>query len=162
MKLGFIESIIICFVIGWVNSYLYRKYLRKKNKDWITFLACIFLTIIWMIDILIYFDIINIEFLNGLPWVNLPSSNQGKYYLWNSFLLFGVDFGIIPQSGMGLVSAFLFMTYLPWYYMGSKIGKIIHGYRIYQGGYYMIFRPVKKYIKDREKRLKKIDDNIKP
>jgi hypothetical protein len=160
--LGFIESLIICFIIGWINSYLYRKYLRKKNKDWIVFLACIFLSIIWTIDILIYLDIINVTFLNGLLWVKLPSSRPGVYYLWNSLLLFGIDYGIMPQSGMELVSVFIFISYLPWYYMGSKIGKIIHGYRIYQGGYYMIFRPVEKYIKDREKRLKKLESDVKP
>ena len=162
MILGFIESLFICFIIGWVNSYLYRKYLRRKNKDWIVFLACIFLTIIWTIDILIYFDIINIEFLNGSSWINLPSSNPGKYYLWNSFLLFGINFGITLQPGMEIISIFLFMSYLSWYYIGSKIGKIVHGYRSYQGGYYLIFRPIKKYISDREKRLKKFDDDIKP
>jgi len=160
--LGFVESMIICFVMGWVNSYLYRKHLRKRNKDWIVFLACIFLTIIWVTEILIYLDIIYTGFLNGLVWVNIPSNESGKYYLWNSFLLFGIDYGIMPQSGMELISVFLFISYLPWYFMGSKIGKIFHGYRIYQGGYYMIFRSVKKYIKDREKRLKKFDKNIKP
>ena len=160
--MGYIESLTISFIIGWVNSYLYRKYLRKRNKDWIVFLALIYLSLIWCIEILIYIDFINIRFLNGLPWVNLPSINPGKYYLWNSFLLFGLDYGIISQPGMDIISVFLFISYLFWYYFGSKVGKVFHGYQTYQGGYYLIIRPIKKYLKDREKRLKQLDKEIKP
>ena len=160
--MGFIESLLLSFVIGWINSYLYRKYLRKRNKDWIVFFAVIYLTIIWTIEISIYFDIIDIQFLNLLPWVDLPSENQGKYFLWNSFLIFGIDLKISHQPGMGIISAFLFASYLFWYYLGSKIGKIFHGYYPYQGGYYMIFRPVKKYIKDQKKRVKQLETELKP
>jgi len=162
MIMGYVESLIISFVIGWLNSYLYRKYLRRRNKDWIIFLAVIYLSLIWVIEILIFFDFINIRFLNALPWIDIPSSEPGKYFLWNSFLLFGVDYGIIFQPGMEIISLFLSTSYLFWYYFGSKIGKLFNGYRSYQGGYYLIFRPVKKYIKDREKRLKELDKNLKP
>jgi len=162
MKMGYIESLIISFAIGWFNSYLYRKYLRRQNKDWIIFLAIIYLSLIWIIEILISIDIINIRFLNVLPWIDLPSNEPGKYFLWNSFLFFGVDYGIISQPGMTIISVFLSTSYLFWYYFGSKIGKVFHGYRSYQGGYYLIFRPVKKYIKDREKRLRKLEEDITP
>ena len=162
MILGYAESLILSFIVGWFNSYLYRKYLRKRNKDWIVFLACISLVIIWAIDILIYFDLIDIQFLNLLPWVEIVSNYPGRYYLWNSFLLFGIDFKISYQPGMEIISAFLFASYLSWYYLGSKIGKVIQGYYPYQGGYYMIFRPVKKYIKDRKNRLKRLENDVKP
>ncbi|NHJ25466.1 MAG: hypothetical protein EAX89_12865 [Candidatus Lokiarchaeota archaeon] len=160
--MGYIESLIISFSIGWVNSYLYRKYLRRRNKDWIVFLAFFYLVSIWGIEILIYNDFFNIKFLNGLPWIDLPSSEPGKYYLWNSFILFGLDYNIIPQPGMESISVFLSISYLFWYYFGSKIGKVLHGYKTYQGGLYLIIRPVKKYIKDREKRFKEFSKNIKP
>jgi hypothetical protein len=162
MKMGYIESLIISFFIGWFNSYLYRKHLRKRNKDWIIFLAIIYLSFIWTVEILISIDLINVRFLNALPWINLPLNDPGKYFLWNSFLIFGVDYGIISQPGMNIISLFLSASYLFWYYFGSKIGKIFHGYQSYQGGYYLIFRPVKKYIKDREKRLRQLDKDIKP
>ncbi|MFW9828520.1 MAG: hypothetical protein ACFFEY_13095 [Candidatus Thorarchaeota archaeon] len=149
--MGFIESLILSFVVGWINSYLYRKYLRNRNKDWIVFLALIFLFLLWVIDILIYFDIINVFWLNILPWVNLPAINTGKYFLWNSFIIFGIDLNITPQIGMEIIASFLFVSYLFWYYLGSKIGKVLHGYRIYQQGHYLIFRPVKKFIRDRKK-----------
>ncbi|MHA1498988.1 MAG: hypothetical protein ACTSRT_15770 [Promethearchaeota archaeon] len=105
--MGYIESLIISFGIGWFNSYLYRKYLRRRNKDWIIFLAMIYLSLIWVIEILIYIDLINIRFLNVLPWIDLPSNEPGKYFLWNSFLFFGVDYGIISQPGMNIISVFL-------------------------------------------------------
>lgn len=151
--MGFIEGLILSFVAGWVNSYLYRKYLRKRNKDWIVFLAVIFLSALWTVDILIYFEIVDMRWLNFLPWVDIPSVDKGKYFLWNSFIVFGIDFKITQQPGMEIIASFLFISYLFWYYFGSKFGKVIHGYKPYQQGHYLIFRPVKKFIKDREKRL---------
>lgn len=152
--MGFIEGLILCFGVGWINSYLYRKYLRKRNKDWIVFLAIIFLSLLWVIDILIYFEIIDMTWLNFLPWVNIPSINQGKYFLWNSFIVFGIDLKIIHQEGMEIIVSFLLISYLFWYYFGSKLGKVVHGYKTYQQGHYLIFRPVKKFIKERKKRIK--------
>ncbi len=151
--MGFIEGLILSFVAGWVNSYLYRKYLRKRNKDWIVFLAVIFLSALWTVDILIYFEIVDMRWLNFLPWVDIPSVDKGKYFLWNSFIVFSIDFKITQQPGMEIIASFLFISYLFWYYFGSKLGKVIHGYKPYQQGHYLIFRPVKKFIKDREKRL---------
>ncbi len=151
--MGFLEGLILSFAAGWINSYLYRKYLRKRNKDWIVFLAVIFLSTLWTVDILIYFEIIDMRWLNFLPWVNIPSIDKGKYFLWNSFIVIGIDFKITQQSGMEIIASFLLISYLFWYYFGSKLGKVIHGYKPYQQGHYLIFRPVKKFIKDREKAL---------
>ncbi|NVM35493.1 MAG: hypothetical protein HWN81_07845 [Candidatus Lokiarchaeota archaeon] len=151
--MGFVEGLILSFAAGWINSYLYRKYLRKRNKDWIVFLAVIFLSVLWIIDSLIFFDKINMTWLNFLPWVSIPSIDPGKYFLWNSFIVFGIDFQINHQLGMEVIACFLLFSYLFWYYFGSKLGKVIHGYRTYQQGHYLIFRPVKKFIKDREKNL---------
>jgi hypothetical protein len=151
--MGFVEGLILSFVVGWLNSYIYRKYLRERNKDWIVFLAVLFLSVLWVIDILIYIEIIDMTWLNFLPWVNIPPTNQGKYFLWNSFIVFGIDLHIIHQVGMELITSFLLISYLFWYYFGSKFGKVIHGYKTYQQGHYLIFRPVKKFIKEREKRI---------
>ncbi|MFX1329257.1 MAG: hypothetical protein ACFE91_14100 [Promethearchaeota archaeon] len=151
--MGFVEGLILSFIAGWINSYLYRKYLRKKNKDWIVFLAVIFLSSLWTIDILIYFEIFDMRWLSFLPWVNIPSINPGKYFLWNSFIVFGLNLNITNQPGMEIIACFLMISYLFWYYLGSKLGKLFHGYRTYQQGYYLLFRPVKKFLKDRKKRL---------
>jgi hypothetical protein len=154
--MGFIESLIISFAVGWINSYLYRKYLRKRNKDYIVFIGLLFLSLIWIVDSFIYFNIIDMTWLNFLPWVNITAIDSGKYFLWNSFLVFGLDLGIVPQLGMDVIAIFIFVSYLFWYYFGSKVGKVFNGYRTYQGGYYLLFRPVKKYITDREKRRKSL------
>jgi len=151
--MGFAEGLILSFVAGWINSYLYRKYLRKRNKDWIVFLAIIFLSVLWTIDLFIYVEIIDMTWLNFLPWINIPAINSGKYFLWNSFLILGIDFKISQQFGMEIIAFFLLISYLFWYYFGSKLGKILHGYRTYQQGHYLIFRPVKKFIKDHKKKL---------
>ncbi len=153
--MGFLTSLILMFWVGWVNSYLYRKFLRKRNKDWIVFLAVISILGFWIFDSLIYFEIIDMTWLNFLPWVDIPMVDKGKYFMWNSFIVLGLDFGITHQPGMEIIAFFLLISYLFWYYFGSKLGKIFHGYRTYQQGHYMIIRPVKKYIKDREKRNRK-------
>ncbi len=151
--MGFIEGLILSFVAGWLNSYLYRKYLRRRNKDWIVFLAIIFLSALWTIEILIYFEILDMRWLNFLPWVNIPLIDKGSYFLWNSFIVFGLDYRITQQPGMEIIACFLLISYLFWYYFGSKLGKVFHGYRPYQQGHYLIFRPMKKIIKDRKKEL---------
>ena len=92
------------------------------------------------------------SWLNFLPWVNIPSIEKGKYFLWNSFIVFGLDLKVTHQPGMEIIAIFLLISYLFWYYFGSKLGKVFHGYRTYQQGHYLIYRPVKKFIKDREKR----------
>ncbi|MFX1454666.1 MAG: hypothetical protein ACFFDB_04765 [Promethearchaeota archaeon] len=149
--MGFIESLILSFAVGWFNSYLYRKYLRERNKDWIVFLAILFLSTLWLIEILIYFELLDMRWLNFLPWVNIPLDNKGKYFLWNSFIVFGLDYKIVQQPGMEIIASFLLISYLFWYYFGSKLGKVFNGYRSYQQGHYLIFKPVKKFIKEREK-----------
>ena len=151
--MGFIEGLILSFFAGWLNSYLYRKYLRRRNKDWIVFLAVIFLSALWTIEILIYFEIFDMRWLNFLPWVNIPLIDKGKYFLWNSFIVFGLDFAITQQPGMEIIASFLLISYLFWYYFGSKLGKVFHGYRPYQQGHFIIFKPMKKFIKDRKKEL---------
>ena len=151
--MGFIEGLILSFFAGWLNSYLYRKYLRRRNKDWIVFLAVIFLSALWTIEILIYFEILDMRWLNFLPWVNIPLIDKGKYFLWNSFIVFGLDFAITQQPGMEIIASFLLISYLFWYYFGSKLGKVFHGYRPYQQGHFIIFKPMKKFIKDRKKEL---------
>jgi hypothetical protein len=150
--MSFIEALILSFICGWFNSYIYRKYLRKRNKDWIVFLGVIFIFVLLLINILIYYDIIDITLLNVIPWVNIPLFNSGKYFMWNPFIIFGIDFGIVPQSGMDTFSLFFYASYIFWYYVGSKLGKVVHGYRSYQQGFYFIFRPVKRFIKDRKDR----------
>jgi len=151
--MGFIEGLILSFFAGWLNSYLYRKYLRRRNKDWIVFLAVIFLSALWTIEILIYFEILDMRWLNFLPWVNIPLIDKGKYFLWNSFIVFGLDFAITQQPGMEIIASFLLISYLFWYYFGSKLGKVFHGYRPYQQGLFLLFKPMKKFIKDRKKEL---------
>jgi len=78
--------------------------------------------------------------------------DKKKYFMWNSFIVLGLDFGITHQASMEIIAFFLFLSYLFWYFFGSKLGKVFHDYRTYQQGNYMIIRPVKRYIKNREKR----------
>lgn len=137
--------------LGLFNSYLYRKYLRRRNPDWIVFLAEISIGVVLVLDCLIYFNIINMTWLEILPWIDMPSAEPGKYFMWNSFLVIGLAPNITPQPGMEIIGLFLMISYVGWYYFASKLGKILFGYREYQQGLMWVFKPVKKIQKEREK-----------
>lgn len=133
--MGFIESIIVLFALGWISSFLYKKYLRKKNKDWLFFLTVIIILSFWTLELLIYLEKISMAWLNFLPWVNITNTAQsGSYFLWNSFLIFGIDFGINLVPGMVSVAIIIFLSYPLWYHLGVKFGRILHGYYAHEEG----------------------------
>ena len=133
--MGFIEAVILLFLLGWISSYLYRKYLRKRNKDWLVFLTVIIIPSFWIVELLVYFNIISILWLNNIPWINIPINSQsGSYFMWNSFILFGIDFQINPVPNMFSVALIIFISYILWFYAGLKIGRIIHGYYTHEEG----------------------------
>ena len=154
--MGFLTSLVLMFALGWINSYLYRKYLRKRNPDWLIFLAFISILGLLTIDILIYIDKIDMTWMNVIPWVT--TIEDGKDFMWNSFVIFGFDFEITHQPGMKKIAIFLLISYPIWYYFGSKVGKLIHGSRTYQQGLFWLFRPTKKVIKERESKNEKQKD----
>ena len=148
--MGFISSMILLFLLGWISSYLYRKYLRKRNKDWLFFLGAIILLSFWFVDILIYVGIIDMLWLNSIPWINIPLSvPSGQYYLWNSFLIFGIDFNLTPIPEMMSIAIILLISYPLWFKAGLKVGRILHGYYTHEEGILWLLKSPKK---DNEKR----------
>lgn len=133
--MGFIDSIILLILLGWVSSYLYRRYLRKRNKDWLFFLGTIILMSFWLIDILLYIGVLDVRWLNIIPWINIPVSVvSGQYYLWNSFLIFGLDFHLTPTPEMLSIAIILLLSYPFWLKAGIKVGRILHGYYGHEEG----------------------------
>ncbi|MHA1292801.1 MAG: hypothetical protein ACTSQJ_09065 [Promethearchaeota archaeon] len=144
--MGFVESIILLFMLGWLSSYLYKKYLRKKNKDWLAFLSIIILISFWIIDITIYFGIFKIIWINNIPWVKIPDNDlSGSYFMWNSFILFGIDFKISPEPGMISIAILIFISYPLWFNLGVKLGRILHGYYEHEEGILWILKSGKKH-----------------
>ncbi|HUY00193.1 MAG TPA: hypothetical protein VMV49_11600 [Candidatus Deferrimicrobium sp.] len=143
--MGFIDSIILLILFGWLSSLLYRKYLRKRNKDWLVFLGILILLGFWIVEILLYVGIIDMYWLNSIPWINIPMGiPSGQYYLWNSFLIFGINFGIMPTPELASIAIVLFLSYPLWYRIGIKIGRILHGYYTHEEGILWLLRSPEK------------------
>ena len=97
--MSFIDGMVLCFIGGFLNSYLYRKYLRKRNRGWILWFAMIFLIAIITYDCLIFFNVIDIRTL--FPFLNIPLGvDAGRYYSFNPLilLLFNFNSGIIDPK----------------------------------------------------------------
>ena len=84
--MGFIGGMIICFIGGWMNSFLYSYHFRKKHRGFLFWFAVLFLVGIITLDYLIYINIIDARQFNLMPWINvpkdIPDSEVGKYWMF--------------------------------------------------------------------------------
>ncbi|MHA1437290.1 MAG: hypothetical protein ACTSPD_06905 [Promethearchaeota archaeon] len=158
--MSFVEGMILCFIGGWINSYLYSNYLRKKNKGWLFWFAFIFIGCVLGFDILVYLNIIDIRLLLWAPWIEIPSGvNAGKYYMWNPGLLIGIQFKseILPGTGIiwEIFAVFLFVSYIWWFTIGQNMGRIMYGRLQYEKGAWYLLRTTKMMKKSKDKLEKK-------
>ena len=108
--MGFVSACLVLILLGWLSSYLYRRFLRKRNKDWIFFLRIIIILGFWIVDAAIYLEIFNLSWINSIPWINIPFYlPPGRYFLWNSFLSFGIDFYINPAPEMFIIAGLIML-----------------------------------------------------
>ena len=142
----FITTYIILITLGTVSHIFYHKYGLPKGKTaWISYYSILAVGIFLLLDVLIYMGILDFIFpiLNNLPWVSI---DNGKDFLWNSFHLIGIDFGIdytIP--GMNSLAIILFLSYVPWYVYGKFNSKMLFGgNKTYEEGYWWAIGPTKK------------------
>ncbi|MHA1730911.1 MAG: hypothetical protein ACTSU5_03165 [Promethearchaeota archaeon] len=140
--MGFVTQCILMFLLGTFNAWLYSRKLRARNKDWSAFLWLISNIGMWTWGILLYLDVIPIaNLVNWIPWVNVA---DGKDWMWNSFQLVGVDFGIVHQTGMDSLAVIIFLSYPCWYLFGGDGGRMLFGKRTYEEGYWWAIAPLKK------------------
>ncbi len=159
--MGFISASLILILLGWLSAYLYRRYLRKRNKDWIFFLRFIFIFSFWILGGAIYLGFLDLSWMNDIPWVNIPFYfPAGRYYLWNSFLLIGIDFHITPAPELLPIAAILLLAYPLWYELGLKLGRMLHGYYTHEEGILWLLKPISKVVKDREKASKQKEEGV--
>jgi hypothetical protein len=154
--MGFFAAFILIAVLGIYSHYFYHKFgLPKHHLAWIFYYSVIIVGGLMLMGILFYvgvFDNNLISVFNQIPWVDIEN---GKDYMWNSFQLLGIDWGIdYSGTGLGAMAFLLFLSYPSWYMAFKLISKYIFGgNKVYQEGLWYVFAPTKKPKKE-EKRAK--------
>jgi hypothetical protein len=130
------------FFCGFFGAKLYSQKLRKKDHAWSSYLWVICNIGMWLWGILMYLNIIPIAALvNWLPWVHVLN---GQDWMWNSFQLLGVHFGIQHTPGMNSLAVVFFLSYPMWYLFGMDGGRMLYGRKTYEEGYWWALAPLKK------------------
>jgi hypothetical protein len=143
--MGFISTIVYMFIAGLIVHYLYKKHLRKKNKDALVLLGMIVIFGTWIVQALIYYDLFPLPGLLSqvLPWIPAQS---GRTWLWNSWQFWqftSATPGFIMPAGDGQFAIALALSYLFWFYLGTRVGKLIVGTKSHEQGLGWMFGPDK-------------------
>jgi hypothetical protein len=140
--MGFATQCITLFFCGFFGALIYARKLRKKTHAWSGYLWMICNFGMWIWGILLYLNLIPIgTFVNWIPWVEVA---DGREWMWNSFQLLGVDFGLIYTPGLDHIAVILFLSYPMWYLMGADGGRMFWGRRTYEEGYWWGLAPLRK------------------
>ncbi len=162
--MGFIEGMIICFIGGWVNSFLYSYHFRKKHRGFLFWFAVLYIGGFIVLDYLIYTNFIDVQGISNLiPWINIPtniaSTEIGQYWMFTPGLMFGfpIDLQITSFIGPGwhIFALFLFLSYIWWFTIGQNLGRFMFGRRSYEKGAWYLFRSTKAFKRSIERLQKK-------
>ncbi|MHA1392593.1 MAG: hypothetical protein ACTSRZ_03755 [Promethearchaeota archaeon] len=142
--MGFVTTIIIIFFLGYSCHY-FVKPLRPKHKGAVAWWSALSTIIPLIVDILIYngcFDGIFAWLSSNISWYNVIN---GKDYMFNTILGF-IRFGNIPTNAPGLdgIAILIFISYFPWYSFAKDGGKMMYGWRSFEGGFWWALKPIKK------------------
>ncbi|MHA1283590.1 MAG: hypothetical protein ACTSQP_13910 [Promethearchaeota archaeon] len=147
--MGFITSLLIIAVCGFFSYLLYHKFgLSKGHNAWIAWYAIIIVGGLMILDVLIYFGFLDFIFsyLNILPWVNI---DNGQDFMWNSFILLGIDWGInYKDPSLIPIAIFLWVSYPMWFKWFSNGSRMLFGSKAYQRGIWYLLEPTRKPKKE--------------
>ncbi len=143
--MGFFTTFIIITILAYFSHRWYHKYgLKKGHTAWIAYYSILVCGGLLLLDILIYLGVFDFVFplLNNLPWVNI---DNGKDFMWNSFQLLGIDFGInYNDPGLTSIAVLLFISYPSWYIISKFQSRMIWGgHKKYEEGLWWAIGPTK-------------------
>ena len=167
--MGFAEGLLICFIGGFLNSYLYSYHLRKKNRGWIFWFALIWLGFIITLDFLIYIDVISAYWFEALPWIDIPDriapSVVGRYWMFTPGLMFGIPLELPVNNYFGfawhVLACLFFVSYIFWFTIGQNLGRFMFGRLEYEKGAWYLLRStkmIKKSLEELERRKQEPKD----
>lgn len=158
--MSFIEGMTLCFIGGWLNSFLYSKSLRKRNKGWLFWFALIWVGGLITFDFLIYIDIIDVRLFEFLPWIDIPDnidpSVVGRYWMFTPGVMFFNDTFQIPGTNFfgpvwHIFALFLFISYIWWFTIGQNLGRFMHGRLEFEKGASYLMRSTKMIKRSKDK-----------
>ncbi|MFX1276783.1 MAG: hypothetical protein ACFFBP_00220 [Promethearchaeota archaeon] len=164
--MSFFEGMMLCFLCGWLNSYLYSYHFSKNHKGFLFWFAVIFLGILIILDCLIFFNIINARLFTVIPWIRIPETivfaDVGKYWLFTPGLIFGfpLEFPVINYNGLvwNFYAIIFMISYIWWWVIGQNCGRFMYGRQEYEKGAWYLLRSTKKVKKSRDKLEKKTNN----
>jgi len=155
----------MCFAWGWLNSLLYRKYLRKRNKAAHFYLGVLTLGGTILLDALIYLNLFTWPLL--LPWVQTnwtqlattspivaADPNFGKFWTFNPGIMWGVPLGtpVMPDDNLAnIYFLILLLCYFTVWREGANLGRVMYGRLTHERGYWYLIRSTKMVQKSKEK-----------
>jgi hypothetical protein len=156
--MGFVSSLILIAVFGFLSHYWYRKYgLARGKLAWISYFTLIINFGFLLVDVFIYIGVFDFVFpiLNDIPWVSIEN---GRDFMWNSFHLLGIDWDInFKTRALDWIGIIIFISYPIWFMFFKDFSRKIFGgneNRPYTRGISYLFTSPKK-TKTREKGVKK-------
>ncbi len=145
--MGFATQLILLAILGIYSHYAYiYKGKKAKNEAWVARYSMWVVFLIFLFGILMYTGALNflIEWINEIPWIEYSG---GQHFMWDSGMLFGLSSGLEPSGSLHGIAVFLFLSYLPWYYLAKSFSQLMFGGRLYQKGMWYALEPVKRYKK---------------
>ena len=144
--MGFFTTYIVMIILAYLSHYFYHKFGVPKGKSgWIAWYSMLVVVGLMAIDIAIYVGVFDFIFplLNNIPWVNIEN---GRDFMWNSFQLFGIDFGVAYNDpGLNSIAILLFLSYPTWFSFSKLTSRMMFGgHKSYEEGYWWAFKPTKR------------------
>jgi len=149
--MGFATSFLLICFLGFWSYYLYHRFgYSKGKKGWIAWYAIIVVGGLMILDFIIYIGLLDLIFplLNQIQWVHI---DNGVDFMWNSFQMIGIDWGIdYTQPGLSWMAIVLFFSYPMWFKFFSNGSRMLFGGKEYQLGVWYLLEPTKKPKKGRK------------
>jgi len=148
--MGFVTSFLIIMTAGfWAYNLYHRFGIAKGHQAWLAWYAFIIVGGLMILDLLIYIGVLDFIFpiLNQLEWINI---DNGQDFMWNSFQLIGIDWGIEYSSpNLIFIAILIIISYPMWFKFFSNGSRMLFGgNKPYQLGLWYLMEPTKKPKKD--------------
>lgn len=138
-----------------MNSFLYRKYLRKRNKAAHFYLGVLTLGGTIVLDALIYLNVFLWPYMI-FPWIQVPPgiTDLGMYWTFNPGIMWGLPPAnpIMPDSNTANIYLLvLLFCYFTVWREGANLGRVMFGRLTHERGFMYLMRTTKMIARSKNK-----------